>query len=250
MVKVKDNLTNKKFGRLTVLQQADDHIKPNGVHVAMWECLCECGNKDTVIVSGEQLRSGRTQSCGCLQREKASQAHKKYNKYDLTGEYGIGWTSNTNKKFYFDLEDYDKIKNYCWLEMKNGYIMSRLNKTECIYLHRIIMNASEDEIVDHKGHCLYDNRKEFLRVGTQCYNMMNVSKRSDNTSGITGVWYFKERNKWVAEIIVNQVKHHIGIFSNKDDAIAARKHAEREYFGEWSYDVSMEQAGQYKTDVN
>ena len=34
--------------------------------------------------------------------------NKKSNIYDLSGEYGVGWTSNTNEEFYFDLEDYDK----------------------------------------------------------------------------------------------------------------------------------------------
>ena len=35
--------------------------------------------------------------------------HKKYNTYDLSGEYGIGY-SNSGKEFYFDLDDYDLIK--------------------------------------------------------------------------------------------------------------------------------------------
>ena len=39
------------------------------------------------------------------------------NKYDLSGEYGIGWTHNTEHEFYFDLEDYDIIKYYCWYDL-------------------------------------------------------------------------------------------------------------------------------------
>ena len=41
------------------------------------------------------------------------------NKYDLNlidehGKYGVGYCSNTNNKFYFDMDDYDKIKDiYC-----------------------------------------------------------------------------------------------------------------------------------------
>ena len=57
-------------------------------------------------------------SCGCMLHDI------KGNKYDLNREYGIGWTSNTNQEFYFDLEDYDKIKNYTWLETDSGYIAS------------------------------------------------------------------------------------------------------------------------------
>ena len=61
-------------------------------------------------------------SCGCLQKEseiKNGKRNHKTNVYDLNGEYGIGWTFNTNKMFYFDLTDYDLIKNYCWFEHCN-----------------------------------------------------------------------------------------------------------------------------------
>lgn len=43
---------------------------------------------------------------------KGGKKNKRYNRYDLTGEYGIGYT-NQGVEFYFDLEDYDKIKEYC-----------------------------------------------------------------------------------------------------------------------------------------
>ena len=47
-----------------------------------------------------------------MHKESVTNALKKYNRYDLSGEYGIGWTTNTNHVFYFDLEDYEKIKDY------------------------------------------------------------------------------------------------------------------------------------------
>ena len=57
------DLTGQKYGRLFVLRR-------NGMlggHAA-WLCLCECGNEK--IVSGRYLRSGATQSCGCLHKEQ------------------------------------------------------------------------------------------------------------------------------------------------------------------------------------
>lgn len=57
------DLTNKKFGRLTVLKQAEQKI---GRYIA-WDCICECGNPKTV--RGDCLRNGTTKSCGCLQKE-------------------------------------------------------------------------------------------------------------------------------------------------------------------------------------
>lgn len=61
------NLTGQVFGRLTVLEQAG-RTKQGAVK---WKCLCECGTQ--VIVSRNNLRSGTSQSCGCLQRELQSE---------------------------------------------------------------------------------------------------------------------------------------------------------------------------------
>ena len=39
---------------------------------------------------------------------------KKRNKYIIKDDYVIGFTNNTNKEFYFDLEDYDKVSQCSW----------------------------------------------------------------------------------------------------------------------------------------
>ena len=56
------DLTGQKFGRLTVIRR-NGH---RGGHAA-WLCKCDCGNEK--IVSSKYIRSGGTQSCGCLHRE-------------------------------------------------------------------------------------------------------------------------------------------------------------------------------------
>lgn len=55
------------YGRLTVLKQAPNN--PSGY--VMWECLCNCGTKINVIA--DNLGSGGSQSCGCLQRDRLSE---------------------------------------------------------------------------------------------------------------------------------------------------------------------------------
>ena len=229
-------MIGKRFGRLVVTRLSENTSGKR--KRLMYYCDCDCGKKDVEVV-GEKLRNGHTKSCGCYAKDRASETHKKYNEYDLTGEYGIGWTTNTNQEFYFDLEDYDLIKSYTWLEMKNGYIFAHPNKDDYIYLHRLIMNPSDDEIVDHKKHRLFDNRKDFLRIGNQSQNMMNASKRIDNTSGTTGISQLSRDGKWSAEIQFNNKKIRLGIFEDLEDAIKARKEAEEKYFGEWSLENSM-----------
>ena len=70
----KIDLTNKKFGRLRVLQQADNIKTPNGRSHVAWLCECECGNQ--IIVRGDNLRNGHTISCGCRKREIIAEAGK------------------------------------------------------------------------------------------------------------------------------------------------------------------------------
>lgn len=64
------NLTGKRFGRLVVLRRGYDTTqgKPS------WLCICDCGTKATI--SGDSLRTKRTFSCGCLQRERARESAK------------------------------------------------------------------------------------------------------------------------------------------------------------------------------
>lgn len=62
------DLTGQKFGRLTVIQQ--DTTKKR----TSWMCKCECGR--AAVVTTDKLRSGHTQSCGCLQKERTSAARK------------------------------------------------------------------------------------------------------------------------------------------------------------------------------
>ena len=63
---VKNDITGRKFGRLTVVKQVE-----NGKYGRYWECKCECGN--TIIrPTADLTRKKRpTRSCGCLQREIA-----------------------------------------------------------------------------------------------------------------------------------------------------------------------------------
>ena len=66
-----------KWNRLTVPENAVPEKRNKSWY---WPCICECGN--TCIIKGEHLRNGRTKSCGCYQKEQASQSNIK----DLTGQ--------------------------------------------------------------------------------------------------------------------------------------------------------------------
>ena len=115
MVKVKEDLVGKIFGRLTVVKQVDDYIDKKGNHYARWLCGCSCSENKQILVRGSHLTSNKTTSCGCIRKEKLQEVgyiqgrlNKKYNHYEIRsdeyGDYYVGWTSNTNREFYFDIE--------------------------------------------------------------------------------------------------------------------------------------------------
>ena len=166
---------------------------------------------------------------------KGNKNHKKYNIYNLSGEYGIGYTFK-NEEFYFDLEDYEKIKDDCWHIDKNGYIINGKRKR----FHRIIMDLNNSKVpIDHINHKKYDNRKSNLRIVNKSQNAMNQAISSMNTSGTTGVGWHKAKGKWRAYIKINYKQKELGYYDTFTEAEQARKQAEEKYFGEYSYDNSL-----------
>lgn len=237
------DLIGERFGRLIVTKRAEDEIDAkSGKHKTRWYCDCDCGEKD-VVVRGTALTSGQTRSCGCLHREISKlnlSGHKEYkrkhNTFDLSGEYGIGYTTK-GEEYYFDLEDYNKIKDYCWYKSTRGYLNAHIigsNKKQ-IKMHNLVMPHSDSEIVDHINRIPYDNRKENLRITTQEKNVLNREMSRNNTTGKTGVFKNKQ-NKikiWTAYIRYQGKQHMLGSYENFEDAVKAREEAEIKYFGEY-----------------
>lgn len=73
MLKRKLDLCGQRFGKLVVLEQAEDYILKNGRHKIQWLCQCDCGN--IKIAKTDNLRAGYTKSCGCLRQEVSSTAN-------------------------------------------------------------------------------------------------------------------------------------------------------------------------------
>lgn len=226
----KINLIGKRFGRLLVLKEVEERRKEK----IYWECLCDCGNVKEIC--GGSLNSGLTQSCGCYHIDQASAANAEYNIYNLSGEFGIGLLHNRpEKEFYFDLEDYDLIKDYCWsINTSDGYVYAYLSRNpfKHVAIHRLILDFPDCKI-DHENRNKMDNRKNNLRLATDMQNSQNCSLRKDNKTGVIGVEIVTEKS-WSAKIIVNKVQKWLGTYRNFDEAVIARLLAEKEYFGEFA----------------
>lgn len=235
-----DDLKGKEFGKLKVLERGEDYITPKGAHKTQWWCICSCGRTPKFLVTATHLKSGHTTRCLKCAKESGAKTNTNLNEYDLSGDFGVGWTSNTHKKFYFDLEDYDRIKNYGWREKcfgKNskGEDKVYVSTSSRILLHRLIINAPKGSPVDHKNHNVFDCRKANLRI---CTNQQNVFNRTPKNGKIAGVRKTPS-GKWVAEIQHNRIKYYLGTFSTEEDAIQARLEKEKELFREFSYNESI-----------
>lgn len=230
--------------RLTVIERAEDGINSRGYPLIRWLCECNCEKHTQIIVGSSHLRSGHTQSCGCLKNEKIAKQgylNKKYNTYDLSGDYGVGYTLK-GEKFYFDLEDYNLIKDHCWHMEPLGYLASDTHGDEgVIKMHRLVMGVDNSNIhIDHVNHITFDNRKINLRPCGAAENNWNVGKRIDNKSGYPGVCWHKRDSCWEAYIQVHKKPLYLGRFDSLEEAIRARKDAEEKYFKNFSYRKSQE----------
>jgi len=224
------DLTGKRFSRLIVKRRGPDYIYENGFKEAQWYCDCDCGKCD-VLVRGRNLRDGITTSCGCYRSEVVKR--KDYNKYDLTGDVGIGYASNTGNIFFFDLDDYNLLYDKRWYEA-DGYLYAHYpTRKDKIAMHRLLLPDAVN--VDHIDHNGLNNVRSNLRMATYQQNGINKGFMSNNTSGYTGVYFRKDRNRWYARIGYDNKNISLGSFDSLEEALLARKQAENKLFNEWSY---------------
>lgn len=101
------------------------------------------------------------------------------------------------------------------------------------YAHRLawlyVYGYFPEHGLDHKNRIKTTNRIDNLREVSQMCNMRNMNKRSDNTSGITGVCWVRDRSRWLAQIKVNHINIQLGTHKEFSDAVRARWDAEVKY---------------------
>lgn len=216
-------MTNERFGRLVVLSESADSIPRR----RKWLCHCDCGNE--VAVRQDHLKSGATTSCGCVQKERVRSAVKKPNRFEIKGDHVVAYANNTGAEFYVDLEDWPRVSQHGWYQGEKGYLYSRVYG-KLTRLHRMIMLAEDSLQVDHKDRNPANNRRSNLRLATNAQNQMNQSERANNTSGKRGVTWREDRQKWVVRVSTK----HIGMYSDFDEAVAARDKAAKEIYGEFA----------------
>lgn len=137
-----------------------------------------------------------------------------------------------------DAIDVPLVESWCWCAQvcpRAVYAIRSDHRPNrrTIRMHRVLMGEIHGLEVDHRDGDGLNNRRKNLRVATRTQNIRNQRLRSDNTSGIKGVHWFKASRKWRACICLNGKNRHLGSFDSREEAHDAYRTASKEMHGEF-----------------
>lgn len=110
----------------------------------------------------------------------------------------------------------------------NGYVEIRIDRHHHLG-HRLawlyVFGEFPKEQIDHINNDRSDNRLSNLRAATNSQNHCNKKRPVNNTSGVKGVTWDTDRQRWAAQLVVNGNRKFLGRFAEIADATAAVEQA-------------------------
>lgn len=162
---------------------------------------------------------------------------------DLTSPTGLRWKERPRSHFKSDV----RYRISCALIGKpagvkasslrrSSYVVS--DNARLFTVARIVFALANSRDpwpfeVDHKDRNPLNNNPANLRLATRSQNARNMGLRGGNKSGCTGVGS-NNRGRWLAQITVEGKTYRLGLFRDKEKAIAARRMAESIHHGEFA----------------
>lgn len=210
------------FGKLLIrldLGLMQNKSKNYKTKMVIAECL-NCTNEIKGYILAN-LRSGKSKSCGCLQKEIASKMLRQHGK-SRTTTYQI-WLSmnrrcgNSSHRAYKNYGGRGITVCQRWRESFESFLEDMGERP---------LNMQIDRINNNEGYY-----PENCRWATASENNFNRRTQENNKSGKSGVCWNKKRNKWCVQIVKDNKNYFLGRFENFDEAVKARKQAELSFFG-------------------
>lgn len=228
----KTDLIGKKFNKLTVIKfdrvehRRDD--KGKNRDKGYWLCKCECGKE--VSIARNDLITGKIKSCGCLYKDNGLKTAKR-NLKDLTGK-------KFNKLLVIGLDRIEE-KIYSKGDKRNIYYW----KCRCDCGEEVIISGKrlkDGRIKDCKD-AKRNETESYTKIGNEFKkeNILKEGTRLDylsskigkaNTSGVRGVSFKKDKNKFRARIRFKGKEYHLGYYETMEEAKEARKKAEEKFY--------------------
>lgn len=198
-----------RFGRLVVIKEggrtSDRHIK--------WLCKCDC---DTFVeIKGGNLRNGRSTSCGCFQKEDAS---NRFTTHGLRNHKLHSLWSCIKHRCYKDTaESYEYYGG-------RGITMHKEWKNDFMTFYDwAIANGWKKGLTIDRTNNDGNYEPDNCRFVTNRQNSLNRRLLSkSNTSGYVGVTWHKGTEKWSSRIMIRGRERSLGIYLTKEEALEAR----------------------------
>lgn len=227
------NIQGMEFGFLTALEPTEKRDRKDVV----WLCECRCGKR--IELPATRLITHNTLSCGCILKEHMSRANQYIDSTSLrqsldetvistrseSGYVGVTkkrgkWQAQiTYKRKRYNLGTYSKLEDAVKARARGKALIL----DDAMSLKEIYEALHKDELpLPKKG---TEPKQIILKETVKSESTSSLpTKRTDNTSGQTGVHFRKE--KWEARICHNGLRYMLGRFERIEDAVAARKKAE------------------------
>ena len=144
-----------------------------------------------------------------------------YNNYSISN-FGLVRNDDTG----LILKPYKNSCGYLQVGLSKNKVVKKIKVHRLIGIH-FLPNWNNKECIDHRNRDKLDNRIINLRWATRSENIANKTKKQNTTSKYIGVSFYKNRNKWVAQIDCKNLnggrQKHLGIFNTEDEANSARE---------------------------
>jgi len=139
-------------------------------------------------------------------------------------------------------------RKWCIADRKRGiYFCTSMifpdGKRRNVKLHRFILEAPPDMLVDHKNGDHLDCRLENLRICTTSQNTQNTPMLKTNKTGYRGVSFYTRTGKYRAVIMLNKKYICLGYFDTAEEAAKVYNQKAKELFGEFYRETGAANCG-------